>query len=149
MDRASRSAFWTFASGAVAFVLSGCGGNHGSLEQKLVELRQEVIRVQNAHDRLEERLGALEAQELRLAGPSFGSPAARSEPVDRPELPVVKLTPEDAPPEELAGSEPSGDEPRPLLRAHGDRILSRAAPEAGSARATAPQMRNNGARGQP
>ncbi len=113
----------------LVLLATACGGsNREALEKKVANLTDEVTRVQNANDRLAERLQALEIAGMqgRTAAPQ--APAAveaTEERVARPNLKVVKLAPgattpqaeaelESAPPVEEGG-------PRPVLRDYGAR----------------------------
>jgi hypothetical protein len=132
----------TALCGTLALALGGCGGDKDAMQARVNELRDEVVRLQNGQDRLEERLATMELNRQRAPAEPDPSPA-RVE-VERPNLPVVKLRPDG--PAEGSGAEPAAEEAeepsRPLLKAQGDRILSGLEPEDG-ARAKATGLRKN------
>ncbi len=107
----------------------GCAGQRTALQKQVTGLEEEVTVLQNANDRLEERIAALELNQVTRSRPTEEA----SEP-GRPKLKVVKLAPEPgvAPPPkaepspassaEPAGGDPSPDPPRPLIHGTGERL---------------------------
>lgn len=94
------------------------------MEKRLSSLQEEVTRLQNANDRLAERLQAVEIRGLRSPEEKERAIAPEDTRVVRPQLRVVKVTPgssaepEPATPEpEPAAEEEKGS--RPVLRDHG------------------------------
>jgi hypothetical protein len=111
-------------------------------------MRDELIRVHNDNDRLEERLSALEADQVARARQS-----ARAEPsthATHPQLKVVRLEPEAegeavdpvasapvVPPPDPAMGKDSESGPRPMIKGSGQKVYSTqggttASPKAGS-----------------
>lgn len=82
----------------------GCASEKDALDKRVATLQEELVAVQNANDRLAERLMALEIQQAR-GGSGSGKKATRAEAeaepeheaeedaVDRPPLKVVRLAP--------------------------------------------------------
>ena len=90
----------------------GCGGSRDGTEKQIADLRAELTRVRADTAAMSERLDNLEIAKGRLH--TAGASAAGS-PADRPDLEVVRLTPE-AP----AGPEESDAEgPRTVIRSAG------------------------------
>jgi len=120
----------------------GCGKDHDATEKRLHQLQDELTRLQNSNDRLEERVTSLE---LTRAPPSGATaqpvPDAAEQTVERPPLKVVRLGPEQpkAPSSEESAraakgeaSEPASepappgdDSPRTLIRGQGSRLETR------------------------
>lgn len=108
--------------------LTGCAGQRAAFEKQVAALEDEVTVLQNANDRLEERIAALElSQAARPAPPPEDSVAKAS----KPELEVVKLAPKAEPAGESDAAEgekgkrpaPNSEEPaRPLIHGTGDRL---------------------------
>jgi hypothetical protein len=125
----------------------GCGGAADAQKKRVRELEEELTRLQNSHDRLEERLTSLElsrpAAQAESKTSSESKPKQAAEPdaapgaeeralaatpatIERPPLKVFKL----GPPGTAPAAEPSGagagaegaDEPRALIRGQGQRI---------------------------
>jgi hypothetical protein len=123
------SSTWRKKSGSALAIcvaiaaLTGCGSG-ARLEKQIADVKQELLRVQNDYDRLEERLGALETSQSR---PTAAAPAQRPE---RPALKVVRMAPEDddAPPaqEESPRLEPApvAEGPRPMIKGSGDKVYA-------------------------
>lgn len=87
---------WRSALGGVATALGliACSSDRDATEKRLAELRDEMTRVQNTADRLEDRVSALEVSALST-GQATAAPAATADgPVYRPRLKVVHVTPE-------------------------------------------------------
>ena len=105
----------------------GCASDREGMQRRLAERADDIARVQAKHDRLSERLDALEMQKAAPAvpAPAAGAPqaAAPAERVERPPLKVVKLEPT----EELPLSRPKAPEIAPEERpdAPGDRPVIR------------------------
>jgi outer membrane murein-binding lipoprotein Lpp len=78
----------------VAASVAGCGSSKDSLEKKLASLQEDVTLLQNEHDRMAERMQALEIKALQAA-PQRAAKAESEEParVVRPPLRVVRVTP--------------------------------------------------------
>jgi hypothetical protein len=79
---------------AIALSLLSCSSDRDANEKRLAELRDEMTRVQNASDRLEDRVSALEVGALSTARAAAVAPAPEATPVYRPRLKVVHVTPE-------------------------------------------------------
>jgi hypothetical protein len=113
---------------ALAGALSGCGSNKDTVEKRLADLRDEIVRVQNNQDRLAERLMAVEL--ARMQEPkSPAKPTAASQNVERPPLKVIRLAP-DAPAAPAVPADEVGeakddapDGPRPVIRVRGKQGL--------------------------
>jgi outer membrane murein-binding lipoprotein Lpp len=119
-------------SATLALFVAGCG-SAASLEQEVRTLRDEMTRLQNSQDRLEERLAqaenaaARQQSNVREADTDGTSEHARVPELFRPELKVVKLEPPAQPvataapsPEGQAG--PDVEPARPLISGQGERI---------------------------
>ena len=81
-------------AGVVLFAPLSCAAT--VTERRLTELEQQMLAQQNRADRLDERLSALEwnrDQVGEAAAEAPATPAEAGQPVDRPELPVVRLEP--------------------------------------------------------
>ena len=92
-------------------------------------MQNDLSKLQNHSDRLEERLEALEMRKDPIALPA--STAAGQGVVDHPPLKVVKLEPQtgeatlpsSSPVAELGAGEAVDDKaPRPMIRIHGSRV---------------------------
>jgi hypothetical protein len=100
MQRRSRFCFarpWRSALAGVAFAGSflACSSDRDATEKRLAELRDEMTRVQNTSDRLEDRVSALEVGAVATAQAAAVAPLpASAAPVYRPRLKVVHVTPE-------------------------------------------------------
>jgi hypothetical protein len=148
---AQRGRFWgRLGANAALIGLSlgsslACGGSNAAIEARVGKLQDELVKLQNDRDRMEERLSVIEVRQTV-------TPRARSTGTSssRPPLQVVTLVPEGANSEiatEPVGASPAnsdrrspvssaspegssaradeGDgEVRPLIRAYGNRILS-------------------------
>ncbi len=113
-----------FGAWLAASVFVGCAGANASAQRQLEEMRREIHEIQSDNDRLNERVTALE---LASAGPSEADQPGED---DRPELEVVRLSP-DEPPDDLGGrmeapQDPPQDPDAPptVIRAEGDRVPS-------------------------
>lgn len=109
-----------FAGILLCLSVSACS-NADATQKRLSALQEELDRVQSRADRLEERLTALEvAQQKRTVRIDD-----ETEPSDRPNLKVVKLSPDElasgSPSPGAQGSAKHADEegPRPVIRATG------------------------------
>jgi hypothetical protein len=118
-----------------AILATGCGSG-ARLEKQIADLRQELVRVHNDNDRLEERLSALEAEQTARARQQArdGKPA----PATHPPLKVVRLEPEEAVASEpestvvtaaqLASPDPTNKDqdsaPRPMIKGTGQKVFS-------------------------
>ncbi|WP_437317709.1 MULTISPECIES: hypothetical protein [unclassified Sorangium] len=84
---------------ALAALAAGCGGGRDAVEQQLAELRAELVRVRADNAVLADRVGSLERARVAprvAARPDEAEPRAASpEELDRPDLEVVRLAPED------------------------------------------------------
>lgn len=76
-----------------AALIAGCGAGHDGTEKQMAELRAELTKLRADSAAMSERLDNLEIAKGSLRSAGAGSPGA---PVDRPDLEVVRLTP-DAP----------------------------------------------------
>jgi hypothetical protein len=98
----------------VAFL--SCSSDRDANEKRLAELRDEMTRVQNASDRLEDRVSALEVSAMSTArANAAAAPAPEAAPVYRPRLKVVHVTPENpqvAPEPDNANPERSANDGR-------------------------------------
>jgi outer membrane murein-binding lipoprotein Lpp len=109
-----------------ALVVAGCGSSKDSVEKKLSSLRDEVTLLQNEHDRMAERMQALEIKAMQAAPQRAAAAEEPEERVVRPQLRVVKVGPgseaesADAPAEESAPPAPEpADAKRPVIREYG------------------------------
>ncbi len=100
-------------------VCFGCAGPGASAQRQLDEMRREIHAIQNANERLNERVTSLE-----LAGAAATAPPKRRD--ERPgDLEVVKLGPGEEPPMESDAVVPEDDgEPPTVIRVEGDRMPS-------------------------
>lgn len=99
----------------IALAFLSCSADHDATEKRLAELRDEMTRVQNASDRLEDRVSALEVSALSTPRAAASEPAPEATPVYRPRLKVVHVTPETpqvAPQSENANQERSAGDGR-------------------------------------
>ena len=130
---------------AVAMPALGCAGTgKNAIKRRVSELREEVTRLQNEQDRLEERLSALEMGGAPAAAPQRAATEMGDEPVKRPKLKVIRLGPDSPEPEaseqpdgeEAAGAEPQPEAtaPRPVLRLRSTAPSPLAASQSGTAR---------------
>src|SRR5262245_19563514 len=130
----------------VLMCAAGCGKDHDATEKRLRQLQDELTRLQNSSDRLEERLTVLELRPLEASAPHAAAAEVAPETLERPPLQVVRLAPgesktqpaEAEPPRAnpqdpaAAGSSaesepvPAGDDgTRTLIRGQGSRIETR------------------------
>ncbi|HOU89996.1 MAG TPA: hypothetical protein PLU22_03070 [Polyangiaceae bacterium] len=121
---------------SVLFGGAGCAARREAAEQQLRALEDQVDLLENANDRLEARVGALELA-ARRAGKGTAAGASRRDGADRPALDVVKLGPASEPPPAEPPPEPGSapsprppgaapdDAPRLLIQGSGDRIETR------------------------
>ncbi|GEM_PF-3732843 len=138
----------------------GCAARREAAEQQLRALQDQVDLLENANDRLEARVGALELAARRAAKGTAGG-ASRRDGADRPVLDVVKLgpasgePPAESPPAPAPSSRPPGaapdDGPRLLIQGSGDRLETRETaptsalgPPGGPPRAPGVGVRQNG-----
>jgi outer membrane murein-binding lipoprotein Lpp len=117
---------------ALGLLVAGCGSS-ASVEQQVRTLRDEVTRLQDSQDRLEERLSQAEnaaaRQRSRSEPDAFEAPesAGGSQPF-RPELTVVKLEPSAKTNEQAAESSApaqkslEAEQARPLISGEGEQI---------------------------
>ncbi|XXX77746.1 hypothetical protein WMF30_03090 [Sorangium sp. So ce134] len=87
---------------ALAALAAGCGGGRDAVEQQLSELRAELVRVRAENAVLADRVGSLERSRVAAprgaARPDAAAAEGRApapEELDRPDLEVVRLAPED------------------------------------------------------
>ena len=119
-------------------VLGGCSGDREAMEKRVKQLEEELTRIQNSHDRIDERVTAVELNGHALATQAraeidqeSGEPAR----LERPPLKIVKLAPRPDPrggepgPVDQNGteaSEPATPEepagPRPVIRGRGKNV---------------------------
>ena len=120
-----------------AILATGCGSS-ARLEKQLAEMREEMVRVHNDNDRLEERLAAVEADQVARAHPSVrgDTPGVAS----HPPLKVVRLEPEaeanaaeepagqsatpTAPAPDSAAAKNADTTPRPMIKGTGQKVYS-------------------------
>ena len=116
-----------------AFGVAGCGGaDSDALKKRVASLQDEVTLLQNAQDRLEERLAAVEMRAQEAAErPAKAEHKAGT--FERPRLKVIKVKPGVEGPEPATGpaaspdNPPGGDEqdgPRPVIRGTGEEVES-------------------------
>jgi hypothetical protein len=141
-----------------AWVCAACGGESDAQKKRIRELEEELTRLQNSHDRIDERVTSLEV--TRSAPDESASPQAESEQaapqpqvanLERPPLKVFKLGPSTngggtpaAVEQEPPVDEDSG-EPRPVIRGSGQNVqkASGSAPAPGS-KARGSKLSQNG-----
>jgi len=87
--------------------LVGCGHSQSAADRSVEQLRGDLTKVQADHDRLEQRLGALEAEQIRTPPPDAGAGRAR------PPLKVVRIDETGAP---IAADPPAA----PLMPGEGE-----------------------------
>lgn len=113
----------------------GCAHAKQAADQRLDEIGEQLAKVQADNDRMAERLGAIEANELRPGEPA---PAAAAPGEPRSRLRVVRVEGADVDSEDdVAGDADAEDPQRPVVRAQG-RAGSAFDPEAQSAKAAPP-----------
>lgn len=76
-----------------AALFAGCGAGHDGTEKQMAELRAELTKLRSDSAAMSERLDNLEISKGRLRSAGAGSPES---PADRPDLEVVRLTPDAA-----------------------------------------------------
>ncbi len=119
--RAPRTLSLCTASSFLALaLLSGCASNSNALEKRLADLREDIRRLQNDNDRVNERLEAVELRQVH-AESAAAKPAAqaRTTTVTRPRLKVLHLGPNGEPGEEPAAPAGAEDAPRMILKGQG------------------------------
>ena len=140
-----------------AAVCTGCGGQADAQKKRIRELEEELTRLQNTHDRLDERVTSLElSRSAPEESPSTPAKADSAEPpqaanLERPPLKVFRLGPSAngtsvapaAVEQEAPGDDDSG-EPRPVIRGSGQNVqkASGTAAPAGS-KARGPKLSQN------
>jgi hypothetical protein len=142
---------------SVALGLLGCSGDRDAMEKRVKELQEELTRVQNGNDRLEERVSSLELsrQVTAQAPPASTNAPDAPERLERPPLKIVKLVPgARASQSETASAADSTDTgaegveggsareqseadsgPRPVIRGRGARIEKSSAGRPGAGKA--------------
>jgi hypothetical protein len=125
---------WVVPVTVLVALSAACASNQTPLDKELATLRDQITRLENGTDRLEERLAALElapkAQAKHEPDEPVVEPSSVRGELVRPELEVVKLDPNLANPSPV--SEAPSDEPehgdtgrrRPLISGQGQRIRS-------------------------
>jgi hypothetical protein len=119
---------------------AGCSSGKNALEKRVGSLQEELVALQNANDRLSERLTAIEMRRMQAAGtPESAEPA--STPIERPPLKVVRMGPGSSPPyaseDPEAATETADDHgPRPVIRDLGSGRKARPRAAAGGVRQT-------------
>jgi len=120
----------------VAAALStACGGGADANKKRVRELEEELTRLQNSHDRLDERVASLELTRVAPEESSSSRGKARDEAeqpetahLERPPLKVFKLAPpgsSSATPvaaEEPSPAEEETGETRPMIRGRGQNV---------------------------
>jgi hypothetical protein len=141
-----------------ASVCAACGGQADAQKKRIRELEEELTRLQNTHDRLEERVTSLEV--TRSAPEESPSPQAKSEQaaeqpqaakLERPPLKVFKLGPSTnggaapAPIEQEPPADEDSGEPRPVIRGSGQNVQKASgSAQAPGSKARAPKLSQNG-----
>ncbi|MCC6217015.1 MAG: hypothetical protein IT376_19300 [Polyangiaceae bacterium] len=106
------------------------------MKRRIAQLEDQVTRLRNDADRLEERLAITESGAPRPGAPAAAGASAPREPEgagdeQRPPLRVVRLEPDGAPAEAPAAEaapegEPAEDPaPRPVVRVQGSKLTTR------------------------
>jgi hypothetical protein len=103
----------------------GCSSTD-QLKKQVSALESEITAMRADHDRLEERLSAVELNASVPRTPV--TPAATADRVERPRLKVIHLAPEDSestvePADAPASSAPDSPARRPIIRGTGDRVI--------------------------
>jgi outer membrane murein-binding lipoprotein Lpp len=122
----------------LGFILaSGCGAS-ARVDKQLADMREEMIKVHNDQDRLEDRLSALESQQQAAQA---RAQAARPDPerVEHAPLKVVHLVPDSegssgdtssaevpAPPASGSAASNGQNDVRPTIKGSGDNVYSTA-----------------------
>jgi hypothetical protein len=89
-----------------ALALGGCASQSDGLRREFGELKHDVVSLRAENAALRERLDALEEQGKATPAPAVQGTAAAPK-SDRPELKVVRLTPEESPSEGWVAVDPS------------------------------------------
>lgn len=104
----------------------GCASSSDAVEKKLASLREEIQKLQNENDRMNERIEAIELRQAReevkaAEAKTSEEKAAKDEPavVTRPPLKVLRLSPEGKEDAGAAGGPAADTAPRPLLKGQG------------------------------
>lgn len=133
---------------ALGFSALACSAQTDSLKKDVANLQDSVMRLQNAHDRLQERVVALElrGQNLNARGAMVPAPAPNESADPAPHLRVVKLEPgrnqgaatarkhhSRAPPSRARADVSDG--PRPVIQAEGERYHEYLEPARNNSRA--------------
>lgn len=106
------------------------------MRKRIGELTDDLARLQNSQDRLEERLAAVEVGQASRARHASPAPEPAAAPPERPPLAVVRVTPESQPSSPSAddgasdgddldaalAEDDAGDGPRPVIRGVGGRF---------------------------
>lgn len=104
-------------------LLCGCHGADEAVKSQLDELRREVARIQEANERLNQRVTSMEL--AAAAANNSAEPSRRARSDERPALEVVRLTPDSADGREVEASAPPAEPPddgtRTVIQAEGDR----------------------------
>ncbi len=127
-----------FALLPASLACAACGGgSKDSLEKRVTSLQEELTALQNQHDRLADRLQALETR-AQQAAPSRApaKDADEEERLSRPPLKVVKLEPgsearPSAEPDEAVAPDEKDSGPRPVIREYGKPASPAKAPAPG------------------
>jgi hypothetical protein len=121
IGRTARAASLLLCSGVF-----GCSSTD-HLKKQVAALESEITAMRADHDRLEERLSAVELSAAVPRTPA--TPAPTAELVERPRLKVIHLAPEDTEttveqPDAPASVAPdTGSSHRPIIRGTGDRVI--------------------------
>jgi hypothetical protein len=134
--------------GLLSACVLGCSSDKNGLEKRVSTVQEELVALQNANDRLSERLMAIEMQRMQSpAAAQAESAAPVTSVIERPPLKVVRMGPGASPAEPTEGTEgarESADDtgPRPVIRDIGSGRRSRA-------RAGVSRVRQNEPRAEP
>lgn len=125
---------WFVALFAIASA-GACAHGKDMSDKRMDELSEQLAKVQADNDRMAERLGAIEANELRPdEAPAQAAQAATEQ---RPKLRTVHVDGEGGDGDEVAGDADAEDPSRPVVRAQG-RAGTAFDPEAQAAKAAPP-----------
>jgi hypothetical protein len=121
---------------------AGCSSGKNALEKRVGSLQEELVALQNTHDRLSERLMAIEMRQMQGSGPRAQVDSADPMEIERPPLKVVRMGPgarssrpfED--PEAAIENEDDDDSARPVIRDLGSGKKARPRASGGGLRQT-------------
>jgi hypothetical protein len=142
---------------AAAVLCVACGGEADAHKKRIRELEEELTRLQNTHDRLDERVTSLELSRQAPEEASNPAPKSADEPseqpqtanLERPPLKVFRLAPPGngaaaAPVAVEEQAEEETGEARPVIRGRGQNIEKAAGtPAQASPKARPPKLSQN------